>query len=55
MKGRENKPHIGVFGRKIMGKVLINAITQQEIAIVPRARYDNRPRKNLSKSLVFVL
>ena len=35
MKGRENKPHIGVFGRKNNGKSsLINAITQQEIAIV---------------------
>ena len=32
---RENKPHIGVFGRKNNGKSsLINAITQQEIAIV---------------------
>ncbi|HXK74606.1 MAG TPA: 50S ribosome-binding GTPase, partial [Bacteroidales bacterium] len=35
MKVRENKPHIGVFGRKNNGKSsLINAITQQEIAIV---------------------
>lgn len=35
MKGRENKPHIGIFGRRNNGKSsLINAITGQEIAIV---------------------
>ncbi len=35
MKGRENKPHIGIFGRRNYGKsALINAITGQEIAIV---------------------
>lgn len=35
MKGRENKPHIGIFGRRNNGKSsLINAITGQDIAIV---------------------
>ncbi len=35
MKGNENKPHIGIFGRRNNGKSsLINAITGQEIAIV---------------------
>ncbi len=34
-KGRENKPHIGIFGRRNNGKSsLINVLTQQEIAIV---------------------
>ena len=34
-KGRENKPHIGIFGRRNYGKSsLINILTQQEIAIV---------------------
>ncbi len=35
MKGRNDKPHIGIFGRRNNGKSsLINAITGQEIAIV---------------------
>ena len=35
MKGRNNKPHIGIFGRRNNGKSsLINAITGQEVAIV---------------------
>ncbi|MBN2215263.1 MAG: [FeFe] hydrogenase H-cluster maturation GTPase HydF [Bacteroidales bacterium] len=35
MKGRENKPHIGIFGRRNYGKSsLINALTNQDIAIV---------------------
>jgi len=34
-KGRESKPHIGIFGRRNNGKSsLINALTGQEIAIV---------------------
>jgi [FeFe] hydrogenase H-cluster maturation GTPase HydF len=34
-KGRENKPHIGIFGRRNSGKSsLINTITGQETAIV---------------------
>ncbi len=34
-KGRENKPHIGIFGRRNHGKSsLINALSGQEIAIV---------------------
>ncbi|TVR38777.1 MAG: [FeFe] hydrogenase H-cluster maturation GTPase HydF [Bacteroidia bacterium] len=34
-KGRESKPHIGIFGRRNNGKSsLINALAQQEIAIV---------------------
>ena len=35
MKGRENKPHIGIFGRRNNGKSsLINILAGQEIAIV---------------------
>lgn len=34
-KGKENKPHIGIFGRRNNGKSsLINALTNQEVAIV---------------------
>jgi [FeFe] hydrogenase H-cluster maturation GTPase HydF len=34
-KGRENKPHIGIFGRRNFGKSsLINALTGQEVSIV---------------------
>ena len=34
-KTRDNKPHIGIFGRRNNGKSsLINALTGQEIAIV---------------------
>jgi [FeFe] hydrogenase H-cluster maturation GTPase HydF len=34
-KGRDTKPHIGIFGRRNIGKSsLINALTGQEIAIV---------------------
>lgn len=34
-KGRENKPHIGIFGRRNFGKSsLINVITGQDVAIV---------------------
>ena len=34
-KGRESKPHIGIFGRRNNGKSsLINALAQQDIAIV---------------------
>jgi [FeFe] hydrogenase H-cluster maturation GTPase HydF len=34
-KGRDNKPHIGIFGRRNVGKSLfINALVGQEIAIV---------------------
>jgi small GTP-binding protein len=34
-KSRENKPHIGIFGRRNFGKSsLINALTGQEVAIV---------------------
>jgi len=34
-KGRESKPHIGIFGRRNNGKsALINALAQQEVAIV---------------------
>ncbi len=35
MKGKESKPHIGIFGRRNNGKSsLINCLAQQEIAIV---------------------
>ncbi len=35
MKGKENKPHIGIFGRRNVGKSsLINILTGQDIAIV---------------------
>jgi len=35
MKGRDNKPHIGIFGRRNTGKSsFINALVGQEIAIV---------------------
>ena len=35
VKGRESKPHIGIFGRRNNGKSsLINALAQQDIAIV---------------------
>ena len=34
-KGRESKPHIGIFGRRNNGKSsFINAIAKQDIAIV---------------------
>lgn len=34
-KGKENKPHIGIFGRRNNGKSsLINALTNQDVAIV---------------------
>lgn len=34
-KGRENKPHIGIFGRRNLGKSsLINVLTGQDVAIV---------------------
>lgn len=36
-KGRENKPHIGIFGRRNFGKSsLINALTGQQTAIVSK-------------------
>src|SRR5512137_3055054 len=35
MKGRDIKPHIGIFGRRNNGKSsLINALTGQDVAIV---------------------
>ncbi|MEX0987788.1 MAG: [FeFe] hydrogenase H-cluster maturation GTPase HydF [Bacteroidales bacterium] len=35
MKGRDSKPHIGIFGRRNSGKSsLINSLTGQEVAIV---------------------
>ncbi len=35
MKGKELKPHIGIFGRRNLGKSsLINCLTQQDVAIV---------------------
>lgn len=35
MKGRDAKPHIGIFGRRNTGKSsLINSLTEQEVAIV---------------------
>ncbi len=35
MKGKDLKPHIGIFGRRNVGKSsLINAITRQEVSIV---------------------
>mgnify|MGYP002413031922 CR=1 FL=1 len=34
-KGREHKPHIGIFGRRNVGKsALINALTGQRVSIV---------------------
>ncbi len=34
-KGREGKPHLGIFGRRNLGKSsLINAFTGQDVAIV---------------------
>jgi [FeFe] hydrogenase H-cluster maturation GTPase HydF len=34
-KGRDNKPHIGIFGRRNIGKSsIINALTGQDVAIV---------------------
>ncbi len=37
MKGKENKPHIGIFGRRNYGKSsLINVLTAQDIAIVSK-------------------
>src|SRR6056297_2056834 len=35
MKGRDAKPHIGIFGRRNNGKsALINSLTGQDVAIV---------------------
>ncbi|PKP16327.1 MAG: [FeFe] hydrogenase H-cluster maturation GTPase HydF, partial [Bacteroidetes bacterium HGW-Bacteroidetes-22] len=35
IKGKESRPHIGIFGRRNQGKSsIINALASQEIAIV---------------------
>ena len=47
MKGRDAKPHIGIFGRRNNGKSsLINALCGQEVAIVsPKAGTTTDPVK----------
>ena len=49
-KGRENKPHIGIFGRRNFGKSsLINALTGQDVAIVSEsARNHHRSGKEIN-------
>ena len=46
-KGKDAKPHIGIFGRRNNGKSsLINALTGQEIAIVSEIAGTTPPGNN---------